>query len=170
MDILVVVDMQNDFISGALGSDDAKSIVGNVKEKIDNFKGKIIFTRDTHYEDYLSTQEGKNLPIKHCIIGSEGHKIHPALNSDKHTVIDKITFGSSKLIEELININNKEKIESITFIGLCTDICVISNALTTKTFLPQVPIIVDEKCCAGVTKQSHNTAIEAMKACQIQII
>lgn len=170
MDILVVVDMQNDFIDGALGSQDAQSIVENVKQKIDNFNGKIIFTRDTHNDDYLSTQEGVNLPVKHCLQGTYGHQIRKELQSENHIIIDKTTFGSSKLIETLLELNTKEKLQSITFIGLCTDICVISNALTTKTFLQEVPIIVDEKCCAGVTKKSHDIAIEAMKSCQIKII
>lgn len=161
--------MQNDFISGSLGTKEAELIVENVKDLIDNFDGKIIFTKDTHEDDYLETQEGKNLPIKHCIKGTKGHEINSMLNTNGADIIEKVTFGSSSLIEKLKEISKKEKIDSITFAGLCTDICVISNALTVKTFFPEVKIIVKEKACAGVTPKSHNTALDAMRACQIEI-
>lgn len=166
--ILVVVDMQNDFIDGALGTPEAVAIVPYVKHLIESFDGKVLFTRDTHFADYLNTQEGKNLPVKHCIKDTVGWQIHPELESLRKTdAIDKLTFGSSVLPERLAKEDN---IESITFIGLCTDICVISNAMVTKAFFPEVPLYVDAKACAGVTPQSHKNALEAMKMCQITIV
>lgn len=170
-DILIVVDMQNDFIDGALGTNEAVSIVPRVKEKIDNFNGKIYFTRDTHSENYLDTQEGKNLPVKHCIKDTDGWQISNILNTSKaEKLIDKITFGSSELALLLSDENKKEAINTITLIGLCTDICVISNAMLIKAFLPEVQIIVDSECCAGVTNESHSQALNAMKMCQIKVI
>lgn len=169
-DILIVVDMQNDFIDGALGTKEAQAIVPLVAEKIKSFKGKVIFTRDTHGEDYLNTQEGRKLPVPHCIKGTDGWQIAPELNKlCKQPPVDKVTFGSSELAELLKAENEKESIDSITLIGLCTDICVISNAMVLKAFLPETEIIVDASCCAGVTPESHNTALEAMKVCQIRI-
>ncbi len=168
--ILVVIDMQNDFIDGSLGTKEAVGIVPFVKSKIENFDGKVIFTRDTHSENYLETQEGKILPVPHCIKDTLGRQIHPELDALRKTpAIDKPTFGSVVLGKKLVEENEKEPIESITLIGLCTDICVISNALLIKAFLPEVPIIVDAKCCAGVTPDSHKNALNAMKACQIKI-
>lgn len=168
MKILVVVDMQNDFIDGALGTSEAVAIVPYVKHVIESFDGKVFFTRDTHFDDYMNTQEGKNLPVPHCIKGSDGWQIRPELDSLRKTeAIDKVTFGSSALVDLL----KKEKdIEEITFIGLCTDICVISNVAVVKAFFPEIPISVDAKACAGVTPQSHRTALEAMKAIQVKII
>lgn len=167
MKVLVVVDMQNDFIDGALGTKEAVAIVPNVAEKIKNFDGKIVFTRDTHEENYMDTQEGKNLPVPHCIRETEGWKIREELEALRtEEAIDKPTFGSTKLGELL---KNEKDVESITLIGLCTDICVISNALLLKAYLPEVPIIVDASCCAGVTPESHKNALEAMKVCQIHI-
>ncbi|MBE6904328.1 MAG: cysteine hydrolase [Ruminococcaceae bacterium] len=166
--ILVVVDMQNDFIDGALGTKEAVKIVPYVKEIIENFDGKILFTRDTHFENYMQTQEGKNLPVPHCIKGSQGWQIHSQLEALRTTdAIDKVTFGSKELVEIL---KKEENIESITFVGLCTDICVISNAMVVKAFFPEIPLIVDAKACAGVTPKSHETALEAMKMCQIKIL
>ena len=167
MDILIVVDMQNDFIAGSLGTAEARSIVGNVAEKIKNFNGKIIFTRDTHEDNYMDTQEGKKLPVSHCIIGSDGWQIHPALAPYAREVIDKPTFGSVTLAHLISAMSN---VDSITLVGICTDICVISNAMLLKAFMPEVPIIVDASCCAGVTPESHKTALAAMKSCQINII
>lgn len=168
MKILVVVDMQNDFIDGALGTSEAVEIVPYVKQVIESFDGKVFFTRDTHFDDYMNTQEGKNLPVPHCIKGSDGWQIRPELDSLRKTeAIDKVTFGSSALVDVL----KKEKdIEEITFIGLCTDICVISNVAVVKAFFPEIPISVDAKACAGVTPQSHRTALDAMKAIQVKII
>ena len=167
---LIVVDMQNDFIDGALGTAEAVAIVDNVKAKIEGFEGKVIFTRDTHSADYLITQEGKNLPVEHCIKDTYGWQIRTELDAlRKSEAIDKPTFGSKELGEMLKLENEKEEIGSITLIGLCTDICVISNALLIKAFLPETKVKVDTACCAGVTPDSHKTALKAMKMCQIEI-
>ena len=166
MKFLIVVDMQNDFISGSLGSEDAKSIVNNVKEKIEKFDGKVIFTRDTHYKNYMETQEGKNLPVKHCVIDTYGWEICDELKEYAKDVINKVTFGSMDLPKILEN----EEIEEIELCGLCTDICVISNAMILKAAFPEVKLTVDSSCSAGVTKESHNKALDAMRAVQINII
>ena len=168
--ILIVVDMQNDFIQGALGTKEAMAILPAAASKIRSFSGRVFFTRDTHHADYLTTQEGKKLPVPHCLEGTAGWQLHPALSAlCTEEPINKITFGSSELALRLQALNETETIQSITLIGLCTDICVISNALLLKAFLPEAEIIVDAACCAGVTPQSHQTALQAMKACQIQI-
>ena len=167
--VLVVVDMQKDFIDGALGTKEAVAIVDNVAEAIRSFDGEVIFTRDTHFDNYMETQEGRNLPVPHCIKGTEGWQIDKKLESlrtDDMKVFDKPTFGSVELAAYLKE--NKE-LEQVTIVGLCTDICVISNALLIKANLPEVEITVLEKCCAGVTPQSHKNALEAMKMCQIKI-
>jgi len=169
-DILIVVDMQNDFIDGALGTAEALAIVPNVLRKIENHEGKIIFTRDTHQENYMDTQEGSKLPVPHCIEGSFGWQIREGLcGHGEIAVLDKPTFGSTALAEMLVELNREEEIGSVCLVGLCTDICVISNALLIKANLPEVPITVDAACCAGVTPQSHLNALEAMKMCQIAI-
>ena len=169
-DILIVVDMQNDFIDGALGTEEAVAIVPKVAEKIRGFKGTVLFTRDTHHEDYLDTQEGKNLPVVHCVEGTEGWQLREELAPlCKTAPIDKPTFGSSRLGEILRGLDALEPIGSVTLIGLCTDICVISNALLVKAFLPEAPVTVDAACCAGVTPESHRNALEAMKMCQIRV-
>ena len=172
MNILVVVDMQNDFIDGALGTPEAVAIVPKVMVKMMNFDGLVLATRDTHGEDYLETQEGKHLPVKHCIKGTHGWEIKEEIQQLLISQpIDKPTFGSEALGKVLKDLNNDvEPIDSITLVGLCTDICVISNAMLLKAFLPEVPIQVDASCCAGVTPESHERALEAMKACQIEII
>ncbi|MGF0032711.1 cysteine hydrolase family protein [Bariatricus sp. SGI.154] len=174
MDILVVVDMQNDFIDGALGTKEAVTIVPKVVEKIRNFEGRVLYTRDTHEENYLETQEGKNLPVVHCVRGTKGWELNPEIEAvRKEEPIDKPTFGSAalgqvlKAQDEDLKKQGKKGIESVTFVGLCTDICVISNAMLVKAFLPEVPVIVDAACCAGVTPESHRNALEAMKMCQI---
>ena len=155
--ILVVVDMQNDFIDGALGTTEAAAIVGAVAEKVKHFDGKVIFTRDTHPEDYLNSQEGKNLPVNHCIKGSEGWQISPELvGFCKDEPIDKPTFGSVELGELLKKENEKEEIENITFVGLCTDICVISNVMLAKAFLPEVKIIVDASGAEDISSKHHS--------------
>ena len=170
MNVLVVVDMQNDFIDQALGTKEAVAIVDNVAKKIGAFDGKVIYTQDTHAPDYLQTQEGRNLPVEHCIRGSEGWKISSALNVDAKAVIfEKPTFGSVELGEYLRKLSQESAIDTIEVIGLCTDICVISNALLIKAFLPEVPISVDASCCAGVTPESHRNALSAMKMCQIKV-
>lgn len=167
MKILVVVDMQLDFISGNLGSEAAKAIVRNVVNKVKNFDGTVIFTRDTHNENYLNTQEGRKLPVAHCIKNTEGWQICDELKPYVTEVIDKETFGSMTLPQIIKNLENS--IDEIEICGLCTDICVISNAMILKAAFPEVNIIVDSSCCAGVTPESHNTALEAMKAVQIEI-
>lgn len=169
--ILIVVDMQNDFIDGALGTAEAETIVPKVAEKIRNFSGRVIFTRDTHEENYMNTQEGKNLPVPHCIRGTEGWQISSKLTEFcKDEPINKETFGSVELGSVLKEAHQENPIQTITFIGLCTDICVISNAMLVKAFLPEVKLIVDASCCAGVTPESHKNALEAMKMCQIEIV
>ena len=169
--ILIVVDMQNDFIDGALGTREAIAIVPKVEEKIREFEGEVFFTRDTHEACYLETQEGKNLPVPHCIRETEGWQIRRELDALRETEpIDKETFGSRELAEKLALLNAKEEIGSITLVGLCTDICVISNALLIKAYLPEVPISVDAACCAGVTPERLENALKAMEMCQIKII
>lgn len=168
MKYLIVVDMQNDFIDGALGTAEAVSIVPYVKSVIENFDGKVIFTRDTHFENYMETQEGKNLPVPHCIKGTDGWQIRAELDALRKTeAIDKVTFGSKDLVQIL---KNEGDIESITFAGLCTDICVISNVMLVKAFYPEIPLIVDAKACAGVTPESHKNSLNAMKMCQVKVI
>jgi len=168
LNILVVVDMQNDFIDGALGTKEAVAIVPYVKEAIQAFAGKVLFTRDTHFADYLQTEEGKHLPVPHCIKDTDGWQIRAELDALRVTdAVDKITFGSKELVELL---KHEENVESVTFMGLCTDICVISNAMLVKAFFPELPLTVDAKGCAGVTPESHRNALAAMKMCQINVI
>lgn len=174
MKILVVVDMQNDFISGSLGTKEAEAIVPGVRKKISEFSGIVIATRDTHGEDYMDTQEGENLPVPHCIRGTEGweiqNEISRLLEEKQARIIDKPTFGSVELGECVKKICDKEGgIEEIVFVGLCTDICVISNALLIKAYVPEIPVSVDASCCAGVTPESHRRALEAMESCQIKV-
>ncbi len=171
--ILVVVDMQNDFVTGVLGTKEAVSIVPNVVEKIKSYKGKIIYTRDTHNKWYMETQEGKNLPIEHCIEHTNGWELIPELiglqEEMESQVFNKPTFGSTNLAEYLKGLSSVETIEEIELIGVCTDICVISNAMLIKAFLPEVKIAVDESCCAGVTPEGHKNALQSMRTCQIEI-
>jgi len=170
MKLLLVIDMQNDFISGALGTKEAQAIVEPVEKLVREFDGEVLFTRDTHDENYLATQEGKNLPVVHCVRGTQGWQIADALLPYTQTVFDKPTFGSPILALDIVRMHENENLESITLCGLCTDICVISNAMLLKAFLPEVPIFVQADCCAGVTPQSHENALGAMAACQIGII
>lgn len=166
--ILVVVDMQNDFITGALGTPEAQAIVPAVAQKIRGFPGTVLFTQDTHGPDYLETQEGRRLPVPHCVKGTEGWELEPSLAALVKTApIEKKTFGSWELAERLKAIPEADSIE---LVGLCTDICVISNAMVLKAALPEVPLRVDPACCAGVTPESHCRALEAMRACQIEIL
>lgn len=169
--ILVVVDMQNDFIDGALGTAEAVQIVPNVEKKIAGFDGKVIFTRDTHEENYMETQEGKKLPVPHCIRGTKGWEIREGLEVyRKGETYDKPSFGSIELGQALKAMDEEEKIAKITFVGICTDICVISNVMIAKAFLPEVEIEVDASCCAGVSIETHKNALEAMKVCQVKVI
>ncbi len=171
MDILVVVDMQKDFVDGALGSPEAQAIVPTVVDKVKNFTGEIIFTRDTHQPNYMETAEGKKLPVPHCIQDTAGWEIIPQLETLRTTpAVDKVTFGGTGLAERVVALHETQGIDSITLVGLCTDICVISNAMLLKAHLPEVPIAVEAACCAGVTPQTHLNALEAMKMCQIDII
>ena len=168
MKYLIVVDMQVDFITGSLGSDLATAIVPNVVEKVKSFDGKVIFTRDTHFENYMGTSEGKNLPVPHCIKDTDGWQICDELRAYAKTVVDKPTFGSMalpKLLED-----DGEPIEKIELCGLCTDICVISNAMILKAAFPEATVAVDSSCSAGVSVESHNTALAAMRAVQIEVV
>ena len=199
---LIVVDMQKDFIDGSLGTEEAQSIVEKVKEKILSYpKDRVYATLDTHGEDYLSTQEGKRLPVPHCIKGTEGWGLHPAL---KELILpdhffEKGSFGSLQLAESMRTLFTKQVIEEATMakntgnikdtveirgdaeigaypdftielVGLCTDICVVSNALLLKAFLPEIPISVDSSCCAGVTKEKHLAALETLRSCQVEVL
>lgn len=173
MKYLIVVDMQNDFITGSLGTKEAQEILPEVILKAAGYEGRVIFTRDTHGKDYLETQEGKLLPVKHCIFQEQGWELAPGLKEfaekEEHQIYDKPTFGCRQLAEDLKEVHDRQPIEEIELCGLCTDICVISNALLIKAFLPEVPVTVDASCCAGVTMESHQNALQAMKMCQIEI-
>lgn len=170
---LIVVDMQEDFIYGPLGTKEAREIVPDVVNKVKNFDGTVIFTRDSHRENYLDTQEGKYLPVEHCIAYSDGWDFIEELEVLKRkagwTAYAKNTFGCVNLAVDLRAEHIKQPIEAIELVGVCTDICVVSNALLLKAYLPEVPVCVDESCCAGVTPEKHNAAIEIMKSCQILI-
>lgn len=164
MKTLIVIDMQNDFIDGSLGTPEARAIVAGVKDKIQEYYSsgaEIIFTRDTHGPDYLDTQEGKLLPVEHCIKGMAGWEIAEGLEVPGCIYIDKPTFGWTHW--------NERQFEEIEIVGLCTDICVVSNALLLKAAFPEIKISVDAKCCAGVTPQTHEAALQTMKMCQICI-
>ena len=169
MKVLCVIDMQNDFIDGALGTGEAVSIVENVSNKIDCYRqygDTVIFTRDTHYENYMDTAEGKKLPVPHCIKDTDGWQISDKLTVGDSKVIDKPTFGSVELSEYISGLGD---IDSLEFVGLCTDICVISNVLLLKAKMPEVPISVDSSCCAGVTPATHEAALTTMRMCQINV-
>ena len=164
MKTLIVVDMQNDFIDGSLGTKEALAIVDNVKAKIKEYKDngdEVIFTRDTHHDNYMNTNEGHYLPVVHCIENTEGWEIREGLYFEGAKIIDKPSFGYTGW--------GNFKFDEIEIIGLCTDICVVSNALILKALNPEIKISVDPKCCAGVTPDSHNAALETMKMCQIEI-
>ena len=167
MKTLIVVDCQNDFISGALGTKEAQAIVPNVKKKIKEYANRgddIIFTRDTHFNNYLETNEGKRLPVKHCIEGTHGWQIADGLDVPDCFYIDKPSFGW--MFWNMYNMHDAD----IEIIGLCTDICVVSNALILKATFPDANITVDASCCAGVTPESHKAALLTMKMCQINIV
>ncbi len=171
--ILVVVDIQKDFVDGALGSKEAVGIIDNACRKIKGFKGDIYVTLDTHSEDYMSTAEGKKLPVPHCIKGTDGWKlnadIEKALEGKNPVIIEKPTFGSQKLAELISEKYDGEKL-SVELIGICTDICVISNALTIRAHNTECDITVDSACCAGVSPEAHNAALTVMKSCLINVI
>lgn len=171
--LLVLVDLQNDFIDGSLGTPEAQAIIPNVIELIRHTKAvDVVMTQDTHCNNYLDTFEGKRLPVKHCIDGTFGHQIenqvlHTSCESAKRIIpIPKDSFGSYRLMEFMAE-NHYEKIE---IAGLCTDICVISNALMTRSFFPSIPITVYADCCAGTTPENHEAALKVMKSCQIDVV
>jgi nicotinamidase-related amidase len=168
----IVIDMQNDFLTGALKNDDGVQVIGYIKERLEHLDGdtKVIFTRDTHQEDYMTTEEGQNLPVPHCIENTEGWEITEELAeyAAEAKIFNKNTFGSKELAKYFEAYEGE--IESVELVGVCTDICVISNALLIKSVLPNAKIYVDAKGCAGVTPESHNTALAAMKACHIHVL
>ncbi len=171
--LLLVIDMQNDFIDGALGTKEAQAVVPAVLKRAREFEGDVLYTRDTHFENYLETQEGRKLPVPHCIKGTEGWQLQPDLarlcRKKGSGILDKPAFGSSRLPEYLRECY-PEGLSSVELVGLCTDICVISNAMLLKAFFPELPVRVTASCCAGVTPESHKNALEAMKMCQIEIL
>ncbi len=170
---LIVVDIQKDFVDGALGTPEAVAMLPQAVEKIRGFEGEVFVTLDTHAENYIDTAEGKKLPVPHCIKGSEGWLLHPAiaegLKGRMFRVVEKPTFGSTELPERLLEAAGGEDF-SIDLMGLCTDICVVSNALLLKAHFPEKEITVDSACCAGVTPETHRAALQTMKMCQINII
>ena len=170
--VLIVVDMQKDFVDGALGSEAAVAIVGNVVNKIRSHDGDIIVTYDTHFENYMDTQEGKNLPVPHCIKGTAGWaldaNVQAALEGRTYKTIEKRTFGSVQLPDYILETYDPKEIE-IELIGLCTDICVVSNALLMQAHFLETKVSVDAACCAGVSVESHNAALMTMKMCQVQV-
>lgn len=169
--LLVVVDMQKDFVDGALGTKEAQAIVENVVNKINGHKGDIIVTYDTHHENYMQTREGKKLPVPHCIKGTAGweldERVQNALNAKEYTKTEKPTFGSTDLPELVKQQTGGDFTAEL--IGLCTDICVVSNALLLKAAFPENEIRVDAACCAGVTPETHKAALTTMKMCQITV-
>lgn len=170
MNVLAVIDMQNDFITGALGTKQAQAIVPAVAARIAQARKDgecVVFTRDTHHENYLQTQEGRNLPVPHCILGTDGWQIAAQFDTAGAPCFDKPSFGSTELIKFLTMLPQLERVE---FVGLCTDICVITNVMMLKGALPELPIAVRAACCAGVTPESHENALNAMRMCQIAIV
>lgn len=167
--LLVVVDMQNDFVTGALGTREAQAILSAVNAKIAASE-RVVYTLDTHGADYSATQEGRNLPVPHCIKGTWGHALAEGLTvAEGSTMIEKPTFGSTELGMLVRGLAENGQIDRVELVGLCTDICVISNALLIKAFCPELQVTVDAACCAGVTPESHKNALAAMKMCQIQV-
>lgn len=172
MKILVVVDMQNDFVYDVLGTPEARAIVPNVKARIESGEfEKIFFTKDTHDKNYMNTLEGQKLPAPHCIKSTKGHNIIPELNTDNSTIIEKPTFGSCDLIKHIKDLNDQqEEINEVEICGLCTDICVISNCLMIRAALPNTKVVVRANCCAGVTPEKHEAALMVMESCQVDVI
>ena len=170
--VLIVIDMQNDFIDAALGTKEAAAIVDAVKDKIRSYPSEnIIATMDTHFDNYMQTQEGKYLPVPHCIKGTDGWKIRPEIAEllKDAKIYEKPTFGSTALAADLKALSEREELE-LELVGLCTDICVVSNALLLKACMPEVKISVDAACCAGVTPEKHLAALETMRSCQIYVV
>lgn len=171
---LVVIDMQNDFVTDALGTAEAQAVRENVVRRVGDFAGEVLFTRDTHGADYLQTQEGRKLPVEHCIRGTAGWELIAELEKFRKRegchVFEKNTFGSLELAQYLLEKYEAGEVESVELIGLCTDICVVSNALLLKAYMPELEIAVDASCCAGVTPDKHEAALETMESCQIDVI
>lgn len=169
--VLVVIDMQNDFITGSLGTKEAQAIVEKVCRKIQGFDGEVLFTLDTHGPDYLETQEGRLLPVAHCIKGTPGWELEPRVKALCGTTpIEKPTFGSTGLADVLqAKYIYGGGLDEVVFVGLCTDICVVSNALLVKARLPEVPLTVDASCCAGVTPEAHQHALAVLRSCLINV-
>lgn len=187
MKIVIIVDAQNDFITGPLGSPEAQAAVPNIVNKLkeyENTETLILFTKDTHYDNYMETQEGHNLPVPHCINGTPGWSIAKPISSvgtygnfykysDKDIINSRIlkeTFGSIRLAKLIADLTKENAIEEVVFMGFCTDICVVSNVLLTKAYSPELPITVVANCCAGVTPEKHEAALETMRSCQIKVI
>lgn len=168
MDVLLVIDLQNDFVDGALGNKGNDKIVKPIENLVENFDGEVIFTRDTHDENYLESLEGSHLPVKHCIKNSKGWQIK--IDTKNHKIIDKPSFGSYELVEYLKKLNEKEKIKNIYMVGICTDICVLSNAILIKNALLNTEVTVIEDLCKATNEKNHKIALEAMKSCQVNII
>ena len=172
--ILVVVDMQNDFIDGSLGTEEARNIVEPVCEKIIEFGGQIFVTQDTHSDNYLETLEGRHLPVEHCIANTEGWLINSFIRNGLKAInaafIEIEICGSMNLVDKIAKILDKGVKGSIEIVGLCSDICVVSNALMLRSAFPNTEITVDASCCAGVTPEKHQAAMEVMKSCQINVI
>ena len=171
--VLIVVDMQNDFVDGALGTSEAVAIVDNVVKTIEDFDGEVIATLDTHFDNYMDTSEGKKLPVPHCIKGTDGWRINEkvlaALEKKNYRAVEKPTFGSTDLVDIIREMTKEDELE-LMLLGLCTDICVVSNALLLKANLPEMKIGVVADCSAGVTPESHDAALLTMKMCQIDIL
>ena len=168
MDVLLVIDLQNDFVDGALGNKGNDKIVKPIESLVENFDGEVIFTRDTHDENYLESLEGSHLPVKHCIKNSKAWQIK--IDTKNHKIIDKPSFGSYELVEYLKKLNEKEKIENIYMVGICTDICVLSNAILIKNALLNTEVTVIEDLCKATNEKNHKIALEAMKSCQVNIL
>ena len=168
MDVLLVIDLQNDFVDGALGNKGNDKIVKPIENLVENFDGEVIFTRDTHDENYLESLEGSHLPVKHCIKNSKGWQIK--IDTKNHKIIDKPSFGSYELVEYLKKLNEKEKIENIYMVGICTDICVLSNAILIKNALLNTEVTVIEDLCKATNEKNHKIALEAMRSCQVNIV
>lgn len=175
MQVLVVIDVQNDFVTGALGTPEAQAMLPALLDKVEHFDGEVWFTQDTHDPNYLETQEGKNLPVEHCIKGTHGWNLVSELEdfikqSNKEVrLFRKPTFGSTALVDDLYQLYQAGELECVDLVGICTDICVVSNALLIKAYMPELPIAVDARCCAGVTHEKHAAALETMASCQVEI-
>ncbi|MCD8125022.1 MAG: cysteine hydrolase [Lachnospiraceae bacterium] len=173
MKYLIIVDVQNDFVDGALGTAEAQEMLSHLLEKVRRFDGTLLVTKDTHGEDYLETQEGRKLPVPHCIRGTDGWQLAPSLRAipavREAKVYEKPCFGSTTLAADLAARDREGGVDSVELVGLCTDICVVSNALLLKAAMPEVPVSVDARCCAGVTPQAHEAALTVMESCQISV-